>query len=162
MRTPSGPRTNTANVLGASLTSSISTPSRSASAWTRWASSTSRARWLRQRASVVVGAALLEPQRPVRDRQQAVATLEAERGELRCGGVRVGDGQDNVVEIEVATGRIDQADAQAAGRVELEDAVGGALGLDRQRARDRIGITHPQGHPSQGADARAGLRRRRA
>ena len=27
----------------------------------------------------------------------------------------------------------------------------GALGLDRQRARDRIGITHPQGHPSQGA-----------
>src|SRR5919106_1586500 len=45
IRTPAGPRRKTANVFGASLTSSISTPRRSASRCTSSAESTSSAMW---------------------------------------------------------------------------------------------------------------------
>ena len=142
----SGPHTNTASVFAASLTSATSAPRSRAAASTAAAESTRTARWLSSGVSPSGAAAAVQANESVPDDEPVVLALEAEPGERRRRGVRVGDAQLGVVEVvvELAVRAFDEAEHEAFGRVQRRD-VAVACG-------DQLG-RQPLERPSQVADA---------
>ena len=148
--TRSGPQTKSASVFGASTTSSISTPSSSASAWCSSTESTRTPRWLSSGRSEVARIALGQLEEGAADLEPSVAggreaeLLPAARRRLGIRGA-----QRDVVEVELGVGlRLDEHDLEPFAEVDHRLAA-----VERRRRA---------GRSAQARRARAGPRRRRA